>query len=234
MGGMALEIRLGDRARSTRDLDLALRDAGQDGSVVRELLIECLAADPDDDGFDFRVGPPRVISADEAGRLGWRFAVEARLGGTTYASVRLDVVSRADEIAMTRRVALPGILGFAGLPRHDVEIVDPEQHFAEKIHALTRSYGDRENSRVRDLSDLVLLIEDGVTATPRLLAIVAHVFDERASHGLPNELPDPPSAWRESYPATARGMDVSAATLDEPMTLVRAFWTSIMIMNLES
>lgn len=167
-GGMALEVRLGDRARSTRDLDLALRNADQDGEVVRELLIECLSADADGDGFDFRVAAPRAISPDEAGRLGWRFAVETRLGGTRYASVRLDVVARAEEIALTRRVELPGILDFAGLPRHEVEIIDPEQHFAEKIHALTRSYGDRENTRVRDLPDLVLLIEDGVTATPRL------------------------------------------------------------------
>ena len=232
-GGMALEVRLGDRARSTRDLDLALRDAADDGEVVRELLIDCLSVDADGDGFDFRVASSRPLATDEAGRLGWRFAVETRLGGKTYARVRIDVVARADEIATTRRVALPGVLDFAGLPRHDIEIVDPEQHFAEKMHALTRSYGDRENSRVRDLPDLVLLIEDGVTATPGLLLIVVHVFDTRASHGMPDELPDPPSSWRDAYPETARDMDVTAATLDEAMALVRAFWATLIHMNQE-
>src|SRR6266540_3571132 len=46
-GGMALEVRLGDRARTTRDLDLALRQATQDGEDVRERLIEAMAEDPE-------------------------------------------------------------------------------------------------------------------------------------------------------------------------------------------
>ena len=232
-GGMALEVRLGNRARSTRDLDLALRDAAEDGQVVRDLLIDCLSLDADGDGFEFRVGAPGGISADDAGRLGWRFPVETRLGGRRFASVRVDVVARAEEIARTQRVALPGIMTFAGLPRHEVEVVDPEQHFAEKMHALTRSYGDRENSRVRDLPDLVLLIEDGLTPTPDLLTVVSDLFTQRATHELPLHLPDRPHSWRATYPASARDMDVSAATLDEAMVVVRSFWTSLLDTNQE-
>src|SRR6266511_2414609 len=44
-GGMALEVRLGDRARSTRDLDLAVRQAGEDAGTIRNHLIEALAED---------------------------------------------------------------------------------------------------------------------------------------------------------------------------------------------
>lgn len=227
-GGMALEVRLGDRARSTRDLDLALRDAGHDGEAVRDLLFECLSQDPDGDGFEFRVEAPSTISADEAGRPGWRFSVLTRLGGRTYATVRVDIVARADEISATQRVELPGILDFAGLGRHTVEVVDPAQHFAEKMHALTRSHGDRPNSRVRDLPDIVLLIEDGLESTPHLLAVVSHVFDTRAMHGLPGELPDPPASWRDRYPVSAGDMDVSAATLDEAMAVVRRFWAALL------
>ncbi|WP_240958480.1 nucleotidyl transferase AbiEii/AbiGii toxin family protein [Streptomyces chilikensis] len=52
-GGAAMEFRLTGRARTTKDLDLALRpedssDAG--GSEVRELLIDALAADLDASG----------------------------------------------------------------------------------------------------------------------------------------------------------------------------------------
>lgn len=227
-GGMALEVRLGDRARSTRDLDLALRDADADGGIVRELVIDCVAHDAEDDRFEFLVGQPTSISPDDAGRPGWRFEVNARLGGQTFARVRLEVVARADEITKTRRVDLPGVLDFVGLPIHKVEIVDPEQHFAEKMHALTRTYGDRPNSRVRDLPDLVLLIEDGLTPSNGLLAVVAHVFAERATHELPHILPDPPASWREDYPAAAGDMDVSATTLDAAMELVRGFWTELL------
>src|SRR5438876_10362803 len=52
-GGMALEVRLGDRARSTRDLDLALREPAADGTAVRDLIIDCLSVDREGDGFEF-------------------------------------------------------------------------------------------------------------------------------------------------------------------------------------
>ena len=226
-GGMALEIRLGDRARSTRDLDLALRDAQGDGSGVRELLIDCLSVAREEDGFEFLVGEPTTITLDEAGRPGWRFPVETRMAGRKFASVRLDVVARDDEVSKTRRVELPGVLDFAGLERHEVEIVDPAQHFAEKVHAFTRTYGDRPNTRVRDLPDMVLLIDDGLESTPELLSIVSRLFEARGEPAMPDELPDPPSFWHENYRALAAELDVSAKTLDEAMTAVRSFWAAL-------
>ena len=227
-GGMALEIRLGDRARSTRDLDLALRDAQGDGSSVRELLIDCLSVAREEDGFEFLVGEPTTITLDEAGRPGWRFPVESRMAGRKFANVRLDVVARDDEISKTQRVELPGVLDFAGLERHEVEVVDPKQHFAEKVHAFTRSYGDRPNTRVRDLPDMVLLIDDGLQPTPELFSIVSRLFEARAGSALPVELPDPPSFWRENYPVLATELEVSAKTLDEAMTLARNFWAALL------
>lgn len=227
-GGMALEIRLGDRARSTRDLDLVLRDAENDGSSVRELLIDCLSVAREDDGFEFLVGEPTAITVDEAGRPGWRFSVESRMAGRRFAGVRLDVVARDDEISKTQRVELPGVLDFAGLERHEVEVVDPEQHFAEKVHAFTRSYGDRPNTRVRDLPDMVLLIDDGLQPTPELYSIVSRLFEARAGSALPVELAAPPSFWRENYPVLATELEVSAKTLDEAMTLARNFWAALL------
>jgi hypothetical protein len=227
-GGMALEIRLGDRARSTRDLDLALRDAQGDGSAVRELLIECLSVDRENDGFEFLVGEPTTITLEEAGRPGWRFSVESRMAARKFANVRLDVVARDDEVSKTRRVELPGVLDFAGLERHEVEVVDPAQHFAEKVHAFTRTYGDRPNTRVRDLPDMVLLIDDGLEPTPELFKIVSRLFGARANAVLRVELPDPPAFWRESYPALAADLDVSAKTLNDAMTVVRSFWATLL------
>lgn len=40
-----------------------------------------------------------------------------------------------------------------------VEIVDIHRHAVEKLHAMVRDFGDRENSRVRDLVDLVIMLE---------------------------------------------------------------------------
>lgn len=223
-GGMAVEFRLGDRARATRDLDLAMRGDFDDGDEVRDALIEALADDPDGDRFEFEIGQPVPLQIDEAGRPGWRFSVDAKLAGRRFAAVRLDVVARREEIAGTERITLPGTMAFAGLPTRNVEVVDRRQQFAEKLHALTRTYGDRPSSRVRDLPDLVLLIEDGLTPDAELLARVRHVFDVRGTHPVPEQIPDPPADWAERYTALASELDITPKTLDAGMLVLRELW----------
>ncbi|MEV8564540.1 nucleotidyl transferase AbiEii/AbiGii toxin family protein [Streptomyces sp. NPDC051322] len=229
-GGAAMEFRLTGLARTTKDLDLALcpEDGSEaDGIAVRELLIDALAVDLDKDGFRFRVGVPAPLAADTAGRGGWRFSVEAHLAGKVFAGVRVDVVDRGEEIARTERLPLPNTLGFAGTPQRAIVAVDRRQHFAEKLHAFTRDYGDRANTRVKDLVDLVLLTEDGLSADAALVDVVRHVFAVRATHDVPIDLPDPPPRWRESYPQLARELTTEIPpTLDAALALVRSLWAT--------
>ena len=225
-GGMALEVRLGDRARSTRDLDLAVRQAGEDAATLRDHLIEALADDPEGDGFEFRVGPAKAIDLDEDGRAGWRLAIDARLDGRTFANVRLDVVARTEEISTTDRVTLRSMLAFAGFPDHEIEAVDPAQHFAEKLHAFTRPHGDRANSRVKDLPDLLLLMDQGLTPTAELLATVRHVFAVRATHDLPASLQDPPADWSDRYATLADELGLDAVSVEAAMARLRPFWAA--------
>lgn len=226
-GGMALEIRWSDRARTTRDLDLATRGRVSDVAALRTVLAETLACDPHGDWFQFLVGPARALTADAAGRPGWRFPVEARLAGRQFAQVTVDVVARAEEIGGTERVPLPGVLAFAGLPTASVEVVDRNQHFAEKLHALTQTYGDRPNTRTRDLVDLLMLVEDGLQPTSGLDAGVRHVFAVRDAREPPADLPDPPPHWAETYPTLAADLDVEAKTVDSAMSDLRAFWALV-------
>ncbi|HZD72975.1 MAG TPA: nucleotidyl transferase AbiEii/AbiGii toxin family protein [Actinomycetota bacterium] len=225
-GGMALEVRLGDRARTTRDLDLAVREADDDAATIRDHLIEALADDPERDGFEFRVGPAKAIDLDEAGRAGWRFTVDARLDGRTFANVRLDVVARTEEISTTDRVTLRSMLGFAGFPDHQIEAVDPAQHFAEKLHAFTRPHGDRANSRVKDLPDMLLLMDQGLEATVELLTAVRHVFAVRSTHEVPDSLPDPPADWAGRYATLADELGLHEATVSSAMARLRPFWSA--------
>jgi Nucleotidyl transferase AbiEii toxin, Type IV TA system len=225
-GGMALEVRLGDRARTTRDLDLALRQAVDDAAAVRDQVIDALAEDPEADGFEFRVGPAKPLDPDEAGRPGWRFAIDARLDGRTFANVRLDVVARTEEISATDRITLHSMLAFAGFPDHQIEAVDPAQHFAEKLHAFTRPYGDRANSRVKDLPDLLLLVDQGLNPSVELLAAVDHVFAVRSTHELPVELPDPPLDWADRYATLADELGLRAGSVGEAMATLRPFWAA--------
>ncbi|MQY29697.1 hypothetical protein NRB56_52900 [Nocardia sp. RB56] len=222
-----MEFRLRDRARMTKDMDFAACPDGEpllDGPAVRERLIDGLAVDEDGDGFLFQVSPPFDLNADTAGRGGWRYSVEARLAGRTFATIRIDVVARGEEIVLTERLPLPNTLGFAGTPPRDIEAVDRRQHFAEKLHAFTRDYGDRPNTRVKDLVDLVLLIESGLLPDTFVVDAVRHVFAVRATHEVPDRLPEPPPSWIHTYPETAGGLTETPARLDAAFDLVRGFW----------
>jgi predicted nucleotidyltransferase component of viral defense system len=222
-GGMALEVRLSERARATRDLDLAIRD----GDVVmpmRERLVEALLVDPLGDRFTFQITGAEALAADEAGRPGQRFSLLVNLAGREFARVRLDVVLRSEEMAGTERIRLPGLLAFAGLPAVEIEVVDRAQHFAEKLHALTRTYGDRPNTRVKDLVDLVVLIEDGLLPDVRLRENVEHVFRVRATHELPIEIPDPPAEWAPIFAQQADDVGLGTPDVPDALRVLRAFW----------
>lgn len=234
-GAIALEVRLKERARATKDLDLAIREDVTSGDEVRDLIVEGLAVDVDGDGFRFEVGPPKDITAEMGGRPGWRFSIEASLAGKQFAQVRLDVVARRpDEVTETQRVSLPGSMTFAGFPTRQVEVVTATQHFAEKLHAFTRNYGDRENSRVRDLADMVLLIEDGFENPASVFSAVERVFRDRKTHKVPIEIPDPPSSWAPIYDAMAKELDIQAPNVDDAMKIVRNFWNKVRPANPES
>ncbi|MBP2476298.1 putative nucleotidyltransferase component of viral defense system [Crossiella equi] len=225
-GGLALEFRLRNQCRATRDLDLALLGQAEDGERVREHLIDAFAEDPQDDHFSFVVGPPQMLAADSAGRPGWRFSVEARLAGRSFVHVRVDVVARAEEIADgVERLTLPSGLGFAGYPPAiSVLAIDVHQHAAEKVHALTRDYGDRPNTRTKDLVDLVLLIEHELLDPARLGRRLRTVFDVRGTHDLPRHPPTPPAAWAADYLALTADLDVTAHTVEAAHELVSRCW----------
>jgi predicted nucleotidyltransferase component of viral defense system len=226
-GGTSLEFRLGGRARATKDLDLALREGPSHGDAVREELIETLAIDVDRDGFVFSIGRPTALTADAAGRPGWRFSVDSALAGKSFAQIRLDVVLRGEELAATERIALPGVLAFADIPPRMIDSVDRRQHFAEKLHALTRDYDSRPNTRVKDLVDLILLIEDGLLADHGLLEVVHHVFAVRATHPVPLLIPDPPPVWKNDYPQIAENLTYASPDLASALDLLRAFWKRV-------
>jgi predicted nucleotidyltransferase component of viral defense system len=233
-GGTALEFRLLDRARATKDLDLALRDEAGTAEAVWDELVEALAGDVDRDSFTFRVGPPLELERDSAGRAAWRFSVEGFLSGRVYAGIRLDVAQRAEEIAATEQIELPGVLAFADIAPRKIEAVHRRQHFAEKLHALTRDYGGRPNTRVKDLVDLVLLIEDGLAPDRELVSVTRHVFRVRGTHPLPSSVPDPPPSWTAIYPDIAVGLTDASTDLATAMFIVRGFWATALANGTEN
>jgi len=229
-GGMALELRTDSGARTTRDLDLATRLRFGSGAELRDGLASFLEPDEDGDYFSFVVARPSKIAADQAGRAGWRFSVDARLDGRTFENVKMDIVLRPEEIAATERLALPNTLAFAGIPSRDVEVVSPAQQYAEKIHALTLARRV-ENTRMHDLADLVFMLEAGWISPGKVSEAVRLVFGERATHDAPAEIPDPPDSWASRYAALSDEMGLQARTIDDAMRAVRESWERVRLVG---
>lgn len=117
------------------------------------------------------------------------------------------------------------MLSFAGFEDFEVEATEVAQQFAEKIHAMTRPWHDRDNTRVKDLPDMVAFIHGGLDPG-KAMSAAERVFSVRATHPVPNELSDPPLFWSEDYPAFADELGLAEATVDQAMITLRAFWAN--------
>jgi hypothetical protein len=65
--------------------------------------------------------------------------------------------------------------------------------------AYTFPWQDRDNTRVKDLVDLVLLVHSGLLEAAQVRQALQETFRLRATHPLTDELPKPPEAWSESF-----------------------------------
>ncbi|WFE33227.1 nucleotidyl transferase AbiEii/AbiGii toxin family protein [Micromonospora sp. WMMD975] len=161
---------------------------------------------------------------DAYGRPAWRLPVECRLAGQLFAKIKLDVVARAEELGGVELRELPDELAFAHIPTRSMWVADLRQQYAEKLHALTRLYETGESTRVRDLIDLVLLVEDGVSADAELVGRVHHVFSIRRSHAVPEDLPDPPPSWAVRYEVLAAEIGLAVTSATEAHKIILQHW----------
>ena len=223
-GGMALEVRLHEDARVTKDIDLGLRDDVGGATELHERLIDAMAADPDHDGFVLMPGSPARLRADGGGHVTWRVKVAAELAGRTFGGIQLDVSPREHELDITDRMALPNSLDFAGIPSAVVEIIDIHRHAAEKLHAMLRTFGDRENSRVRDLVDIVILLEHDLLDPAKLADAAKRVWAERDGVEPPNAVARLPESWPARYERLAADHDLQTRSFPVAVTLVDRLW----------
>ena len=225
-GGMALEVRLRDAARLTKDIDLGLRDEVSNAADLRERVTDALSVDQAGDGFVLRPGLPSRLTEDE-GQSTWRLGVAAWLAGKPFGGVKLDISPRAHDLTETDRVELPNSLDFAGVTTPIIEIVALRRHAAEKFHAMLKEFGDRENTRVRDLVDLVILTEHELLQPPAVAQAVVQVWSERDGVGPPTELPRLPVGWPDRYETLAAEHGLGAASFPAAFALVAALWAEM-------
>jgi len=224
---MAMEVRLHDAARLTKDLDLGLREVAVAPEVLRDRLIEALARDDEGDGFVFAVGVPSRMMEDGGGHPTWRVAIDVQLAGRRFGSIKLDVSPRAHELDATDTVTLPNALDFAGFATVDVEVVDVHRHAAEKLHGMLKDFGERENSRVRDLADLMLMLDAELLSPTRLAVVVTDVWTERDAAPPPAAFPELPTSWPQGYDRLAAENEIAPRSFDAAAERAAALWRAM-------
>lgn len=222
-GGFALQLRLGVRARTTRDVDLA---ADASPERLGDLLVEAASRDLGDH-FVYEINPARQLPIDAGPVHAYRFSVHALLGQKTFERFHLDVGVGDPLVAPAVDLPATGNLDFAELPPVLFRVVSAEQHFAEKIHALTRPHGTRENTRVRDLSDLMLLMDLGLPDPEAVKHAVSAIFDLYKIQPVPMELADPPAAWKAEHAVLAEALELKERTVEAAMARLRATWREL-------
>ena len=233
-GGYAQEMRFPNRARSTKDIDLSLRDiqllsikiSDQQGSSPREIIHEDLQVAADlnlGDGFRFTIRQPvpeRAIGLESCARC----SVEARLAGRPFARFHVDIGWADTIVGSPEWTEGNHLLDFAEIPAARVALYPLELQFAEKIHAYTRPWQDRENTRVKDLVDMVLLIHADQIDPAKARKALEVTFYTRNTHSLMSDLPKPPEAWAETYLTMAQELDLPAQTLSEAQAYLDVYW----------
>lgn len=225
-GAMALEVRLGTAARATMDVDLGLR--GQHHELDVDSLADRIAAAlafPAGDPFLLRLVDVERFAAAGVGGLA-RARVECRLAGREFGRIQVDVAQRSYGLSDTERVRLHGHLTFAGIEAPEFEVVSIARHVGEKFHAMLLTFEDRENTRVRDLADLVILREHDLVDTKRAAAAIVTVFAERTT-AIPETIPRFPAGWPDRYERLARDHGIGAATFAQATAVIHSLWAEM-------
>ena len=192
-GGYANQLRRPDAARFTEDLDLKI-EAGLGEAPI--LLAGGFATDLGD-GFAYEASTAaRALDGPPGGGL--RFAVAGRLMGDEFVHFKVDLSISDVVVGPLEQHLSDPVLQLLGFERSRFPVYPIAQHFAEKLHAFTLPR-DQENSRARDLVDLVWFVEHFTFRSDALSEACEATFRARADHSWPPLLPVPPASWDRPF-----------------------------------
>ena len=208
-GGMALETRLGTRARVSVDLDV---DHVHGATAARADLQRATITEMSDH-FGFAVAGSEELGEAGVG-LAVRYTIETSLAGRIFEPVQVDVTIAPPETWDAQAAQRPGLLAEFGFAPIDVLLVPLDRQIAEKLHAYTRVYQGGGTTRVRDLVDLLLIREHETVEANAMQRAIHGVFARRATHAVPNRLPSPARGLAVAYRREAQRVGITT-DLDE-------------------
>ena len=229
-GGYAMELRR-QNARDTKDIDLSIFEAqveqlrlNESISNIHNILTTVAAIDLDD-FFTFEVGS-RTHYLFSPPHGGARFFINSKLGSRTFAKFHLDVGIGGVKIAPFEELESRDLLDFAEINCPVFLAISEEQQLAEKIHAYTFLRDGKVGSRVKDLVDIAILIQEGKLEITKVSVLLKQTFEHRNTHQLPLKLPSPPTDWQNLFPKLASECNLSLS-LDEAFGNLQKFYETI-------
>ncbi len=227
-GGFALQLRLGARARTTKDIDVSAANPWTIEETSAHL--RAIASRTLGDWFEFEMGEPAEAATGAPGR-GLRFPVHCLLDGRQFENFHLDVGYGDPVLEPPDLLTAPDILAFADIAPARVRCYPLTTQVAEKLHTYTRKYASGETSRARDLADILLAASLERFNSEKLRQAIEATFRARASHALPKEMPAPPGRISSSYRQLARDLDLPWPTIVEAAQAAAQFLNPILLDN---
>lgn len=225
-GGYALEFRFHNLARTTKDIDFTIPHMKDpDENAIREML-QVEAKKDVSDWFQFFIGLP-MREFNQAVYGGWRYPVEARVANRTFTKFHIDIGVGDPVISKEEWKTGEDILGFAGIDPVRVAMIPVEQHFAEKIHAYSYPREKRPFSRIRDLVDMNLIIEQGLPRKDLVKLAIEETFKRRGTHEIPEDLEVPPDNVGDTYAVMAKDCGVEKKTMKESFAFLQEYWRKL-------
>ena len=226
-GGYVLELRM-QRARTTKDIDFSfignLNGAWHGKPEGLKQFLQDKVDVEMEDFISFIVGDAS-LDLENAPYGGFRFPIEAIMAGRRFCAFSIDIAAGDAWFEPHETVSTHNWFDFAGIPNVCIPVISMEQQFAEKLHSYTQPR-DYQNSRVKDLVDIVLMINDNKMNAGRIQEISKVTFKKRDNSIYPPVFADPPKTWRRKYVELARTCGIDEE-INHAVVLVREFCKEI-------
>jgi len=229
-GGYSMELRFAS-ARSTKDLDLTYLERfdqykHQNGlsNKILENLRNIIQEDLED-YFVFQIAEAQM-GLDNAPYGGARYPVSAFMDGRLFVRFHLDI-GLDSLVHDVETITGYDWLNFCNIPAPTFSMISAEQQWAEKIHAYTLPRGEKFNSRVKDLVDLLLLIKLRTFEPQQFRKSLEAVFTIRATHPIPRYLIAPPEVWRVLFNKITKECQIECE-LEEAFGIIDSFYREML------
>jgi len=218
-GGLALQLRLGQRARTTKDMDIMWRQSVPD---LHQYLVDAASLEIND-WFRFVVEQPEIKPGPSPDAGDRRFYVRSLLDSRPFELFHLDIGMDDPMIEPVQFLQMPALLEFADISPTVVPCFPITQQIAEKVHAYTRPHPSGVSSRVKDLVDVLLLA--GLQPLPgsSVQQALQATFQALDTHPVPLRLSPPPENWRQPWRRMAGETGLIWRDIDDAMVAIQQF-----------